>query len=99
MYVTAGLFNIIQKQFEDVSFQCLKMPEEPTSKVDASLLGSLIEAIVTKRNNYRIGLETGFNIPITVTGVIYKLYQNCGTLGELFDKSIFYSPLVNTISK
>lgn len=99
MYVTASLFNIIQKQFEDVSFQGLKMPEEPTSKVDACLLGSLIEAIVTKRNNYRIGLETGFNIPITVTGVIYKLYQNCGTLGELFDKSILYSPLVNTISK
>ena len=35
MYVTASLFNIIQKQFEDVGFQDLKIPEEPTSKVDA----------------------------------------------------------------
>jgi AraC-like DNA-binding protein len=99
MYITASLFNIVQKQFEDVGLQYLKIPEEPTSKVDASFLGSLIETIVLKKNNNRIGLETGFNIPITVTGVIYKLYQNCGTLGELFEKSALYSPLVNTISK
>ena len=99
MYVTASLFNIIQKQFEDVGFQDLKIPEEPTSKVDAFFLGSLIETIVSEKNNNRIGLETGFNIPITVTGVIYKLYQNCSTLGELFDKSVLFSPLVNTVSK
>lgn len=99
MYITASLFNIIHKQFEDVEFQDLKIPEEPTAKVDASFLGSLIETIVSKRKNNRIGLETGFNIPITVTGVIYKLYQNCSTLGELFEKSALYSPMVNTISK
>lgn len=99
MYVTASLFNVVRQQFEDVAFPDLQMSEGATSKIDAETLGVFLESVVSKRNNNRIGLETGFNIPITVTGVIYSLYQNCNTLGELFEKSVLYSPMVNTVSK
>lgn len=104
MYITAGVFNILLKQFEDIAMSdsgvLFSLKTAPlTAKIDAKTFGSFIESIVAKKGNRQIGLERGFLMPITITGIIYQLYQNCNTIGEIFEKSDIYSPIVNTISE
>lgn len=94
MYVTAGLFSILLKQFEDVEVNVpkifstfktdLKTLASPLSRIDAGILGQYFEKIVARKNNHRIGLETGFMLPFMVTGSIFNICRNYTTARELF---------------
>lgn len=103
MYITAGLLVILYNQFGSQGFEGLDVQNvnstRETTQVDAGILGSYIEHLVAKKNNDRLGLEAGFLLPVTVTGIIYKLYQNCSSIKELFEKSSLYSSMVNTVSE
>lgn len=99
MHITASLFVILYNQFgnQGLDIQNTTLVKE-TTPIDAEILGSYIESLVDKRNNDRLGLEAGFLLPVTVIGIIYKLYQSCSSIKELFEKSALYSSMVNTVS-
>lgn len=110
MYVTAGLFNILLKQFEDIDVNIpeifstfktdLKTLESPLSKIDAGILGHYFEKIVAGKNNPRIGLETGFILPFMVTGSIFNICRNYPTARELFAGTFDFTHLTtNDIHK
>lgn len=109
MYITSGFFSILLRQFENVSVDVpkifaefntdIKVLEAPLTKMNVDILGRYIEQIVAKTKNYRIGLDMGFIIPFTVSG-IFNNYKNYATLRELFDAQFDLSyPTVNGINE
>lgn len=110
MYITAGLFSMLQKQFEDVDIDIskifaefrtdIKVLEYPLEKIDAGILGRYFEQIAFKKNNHRIGLETGFLLPFVATGAIFNVCRNKSTMRELFANPLdFEHPIVNGINE
>lgn len=101
MHITAGLLITLYHQFGSQGFAQIDAwaasATKESTQVDADLLGAYIEHLVWQHNQPQLGLEAGFYLPLSVMGVIYKLYQNCHTLGQVFCKSASYSPLVNTV--
>lgn len=108
MYITAGFFNILLKQFEDTDVDIqpifsefktkLNILEHPLTEIDAGILGRYLERIVAKTNNHRIGLETGFMLPFMVTAGIFNICRNSTTVRELFDNPFdFIDPTANDI--
>lgn len=108
MYITAGLFNILLKQFEDVETDIPqlfsefktdpKILESPLAKIDAGILGRYLEQVVIQKNNPRIGLEVGFILPFVVTGGIFNICRNSTTVRELFANPFdFIDPTANDI--
>lgn len=107
MYIAAGFFNILIKQFEETQIDISGIFSEfgknekilinPLAKVDANIFGRFLELLVAKKNNLRIGLETGFTIPFTITGTIFNLYQNISIVREIFDNLDLYDPTANNI--
>ena len=107
MFITAGTFNILLQQanlfgIDEVEvFGALGIDSslfgKTTNKVDSSIVGRFLEYIASQISNIRIGLEMGFNFPVSVMGVILNVYQNCRTLKDVFKKSPLYAPAVNTI--
>lgn len=67
--------------------------------MNVDILGRYIEQIVVKTKNYRVGVDMGFIIPFTVSG-IFNNYKNYATLRELFDAQFDLSyPTVNGINE
>lgn len=107
MYITGSVFNIIRKQFEDMGFDNLDISSmlnidleilnQPTATISSDILGSYIELIINSSCNHRLGLEKGFNVPVTIAGMLYKLYENCATLKEVFEKSDVHTPTINPL--
>ena len=94
MYITAGFFNVFLKHFEHIEVNLPKLfsgfdtdiqiLESPHERFNAGILGQYLEQIVAKTGNPRIGLETGFTIPFSVTGSIYNICRDHKTPRELF---------------
>lgn len=110
MYITAGLFSMLLKQFEDVYIDIPKifsefktdpkMLEYPLEKINAGILGRYFEQIAIKKNNHRIGLETGFIMPFAVIGSIFNVCRNKSTMRDLFANSLdFEHPTINGINE
>lgn len=107
MYITGSVFNIIRKQFEDMGFDNLDISSmlnidleilnQPMATISSDILGSYIELIINSSCNHRLGLEKGFNVPVTIAGMLYKLYENCATLKEVFEKSDVHTPTINPL--
>lgn len=107
MYITSSVFNVIIKQFEDMGFDNLDISSildidseilnQPTATISSDILGSYIELVVNKSCNHRLGLEKGFDVPVTIAGMLYKLYENCATLKEVFEKSDIHTPTINPL--
>ena len=49
--------------------------QNPTSLINANILGVYLEHIVKKTGNTRIGLETGFLLPFVLTGSFFNIYN------------------------
>lgn len=109
MYITSSVFNIVRGQFEDMGLDNsaissvlnidLEELNRPTSTISSDILGSYIELIINKSCNYRLGLERGFSVPVTIAGMMYKLYENCSNLKEVFEKSDVHTPAINPLYK
>lgn len=107
MYITGSVFSIIIKQFEDMGLDNLDISSilgidfeilnQPTAIISSDILGSYVELIVNKSRNHRLGLEKGFDVPVTIAGMLYKLYENCATLKEVFEKSDIHTPTINPL--
>lgn len=107
MYITGSVFTVIRKQFEDMGLDDLaissalnvdlELLNQPTAIISADTLGSYIEWIVDRTSNHRLGLEKGFKVPVTIAGMLYKLYENCATLKEVFEKSDVHTPTINPL--
>ncbi|MCZ2661601.1 helix-turn-helix transcriptional regulator [Parabacteroides sp. APC149_11_2_Y6] len=107
MYITSSVFNIIKKQFEDMGLANfdisstlnidLEILNQPTATISSDILGCYIELIINKSCNHRLGLEKGFEVPVTIAGMLYKLYENCATLKEVFEKSDVHTPTINPL--
>lgn len=101
---------MLLKQFGDVNIDIskifaefrtdLKVLEYPLEKIDAGILGRYFEQIAIKKNNHRIGLETGFMLPFVATGAIFNVCRNRSTMRELFTNSLdFEHPTINGINE
>lgn len=109
MYITGSVFNIIRKQFEDMGLDNLDISSilnvdlealnQPMTTISSDILGSYIELVINRSCNYRLGLEKGFDVPVTIAGMLYKLYENCATLKEVFKKSDIHTPIINPLYK
>jgi len=110
MFLTAGFFNMLTKEFEDVEIDIQRIFSEfktdtnvlgsPLTEIDAGIVGRYYEQVVAKKDNHRIGLETGFRLPFTVTGSLFNICKNYSTAGELFADSFDFShPTATDIHK
>lgn len=107
MYITGSVFNLIRKQFEDVGLDNLEISSklnvdleilnQPMATISSDILGSYIELVINRSGNHRLGLEKGFDVPVTIAGMLYKLYENCTTLKEVFEKSDIHTPTINPL--
>lgn len=107
MYITGSVFNLIRKQFEDMGLDNLEISSnmnvdleilnQPMATISSDILGSYIELVINKSGNHRLGLEKGFDVPVTIAGMLYKLYENCTTLKEVFEKSDIHTPTINPL--
>lgn len=107
MYITGSVFNLIRKQFEDMGLDNLEISsklnvdleilDQPMATISSDILGSYIELVINKSGNHRLGLEKGFDVPVTIAGMLYKLYENCTTLKEVFEKSDIHTPTINPL--
>ncbi|MDU1889884.1 MAG: helix-turn-helix domain-containing protein [Dysgonomonas sp.] len=107
MYISAGLLNILSKQFEDIRINLPKIFAEfganidilknPASKINTNILGKYLELIVLKKKNPRVGLQAGFQIPFNIAGAIFNLYQGRATVREVFDNIDQLDPTENEI--
>lgn len=59
--------------------------QNPTSLINANILGVYLEHIVKKTGNTRIGLETGFLLPFVLTGSFFNIYNQSKTVREIFE--------------
>jgi len=74
MFITAGFLTLLLKHFEDIPVNIsaifsqyntdLHLLDNPVTKIDACIFGEYLEIIVAKSKNNRIGLETGFILPL-----------------------------------
>lgn len=109
MFIISGFFNILFKQFEDTDIDVhkifsdfktdLTVLDDPVKKIDAGILGRYLEQLVFRKNNHRIGLETGFIIPFTLTGAIFNVYHQNDKVYEVFEDLELLDPFVNDISQ
>ncbi|MFV0328834.1 MAG: helix-turn-helix transcriptional regulator [Dysgonomonas sp.] len=109
MQITVGLFNILFYHFNDIgmsekevlSYLKLdpKILNNTTNTIDADIVGLYLELVTEKKNNRRIGLETGFMLPFTITGSIFNHHHNCNTVREVFEDPVLLSIVNNTISE
>lgn len=107
MYITGSVFNLIRKQFEDMGLDNLEISsklnvdleilDQPMATISSDILGSYIELVINRSGNHRLGLEKGFDVPVTIAGMLYKLYENCTTLKEVFEKSDIHTPTINPL--
>lgn len=107
MYITGSVFNHIRKQFEDMGLDNLEISSklnvdleilnQPMATISSDILGSYIELVINRSGNHRLGLEKGFDVPVTIAGMLYKLYENCTTLKEVFEKSDIHTPTINPL--
>lgn len=107
MYITGSVFNLIRKQFEDMGLDNLEISSklnvdleilnQPMATISSDILGSYIELVINRSGNHRLGLEKGFDVPVTIAGMLYKLYENCITLNEVFEKSDIHTPTINPL--
>lgn len=107
MYITGSVFNLIRKQFEDMGLDNLEISSklnvdleilnQPMATISSDILGSYIELVINRSGNHRLGLEKGFDVPVTIAGMLYKLYENCTTLKEVFEKSDIHTPTINPL--
>lgn len=107
MYITGSVFNLIRKQFEDMGLDNLEISSklnvdleilnQPMATISSDILGSYIELVINRSGNHRLGLEKGFDVPVTIAGMLYKLYENCITLKEVFEKSDIHTPTINPL--
>lgn len=106
MYITAGFFNLLLKQFKDVETDIpelftefktdIKTLESPLSKIDAGILGRYLELVVVQKENHRIGLETGFLLPFVVTGSVFNVWREYTTVSGLFSDAFDFTHLTDT---
>ena len=95
MYISAGLLNILIKQFQKPTaefsqlFAQRKFNQDtllnPTTKIDANILGLYLEHVVKQSGNNRIGLETGFLLPFVLIGSMYNIYNRSKNVREIFE--------------
>lgn len=107
MYITGSVFNLIRKQFENMGLDNLEISSklnvdleilnQPMATISSDILGSYIELVINRSGNHRLGLEKGFDVPVTIAGMLYKLYENCITLKEVFEKSDIHTPTINPL--
>lgn len=107
MFISAGLLNILIKQFQTTPAELSKLFAKrkfnlntllnPTTKIDANLLGIYLEYIVKHTHNHRIGLETGFLLPFVLTGSIYNIYNRSKNVREIFENPEPFDPTANDI--
>ena len=89
-----GLANLDISSTLNVDLEILN---QPTATISSDILGCYIELIINRSCNHRLGLEKGFEVPVTIAGMLYKLYENCATLKEVFEKSDVYTPTINPL--
>ena len=85
MFITAGLLNMLLKHFGTTQAEISEILtglkydyailQNPTSLINANILGVYLEHIVKKTGNTRIGLETGFLLPFVLTGSFFNIYN------------------------
>ena len=95
MYISAGLLNILIKQFQTPTAEFSKLFAQrkfnqdtllnPTTKIDANILGLYLEHVVKQSGNNRIGLETGFLLPFVLIGSMYNIYNRSKNVREIFE--------------
>ena len=109
MFITAGFFTLLLKHFEEIPVNIsrifskdntnLHLLDNPVAKIDAGILGEYLEIVVAKSKNNRIGLETGFILPFTMTGAIFNIYHPSTNVREIFQNIDSFDPIINTISQ
>ena len=107
MYIVAGFFNILIKHFEDTGIDVpglfsrfggnANVLKNPVARVDANIFGRYLEMVVEKTGNNRIGLESGFIIPFTITGTIFNLYHGNSVVSEIFENLDLFDTTANDI--
>ena len=71
--------------------------QNPTSLIDANILGVYLDHILLKTGNTRIGLETGFLLPFVLTGSFFNIYNQSKTVREIFENENPFDPAINSI--
>lgn len=108
MYITAGLLNMLLKHFRSSKAEIsgileslghdFSILQNPTSKIDANIVGRYLEYMVAKTGNSRIGLETGFLLPFVLTGTFFNIFNKSRTVREIFFKNEEpFDPALNNI--
>lgn len=107
MYITAAFFNILARQLETEGIELsaifrrfgsdIRETENPAARIRADIFGYWLEEVVRISGNERIGLETGFEIPLSFTENIPGLYSNSRTVSDVFNNKRLLSPETNTI--
>mgnify|MGYP005852097921 CR=1 FL=1 len=107
MFFTAGLLNMLLKHFGTTEAEISQiwtglkfegaLLQNPTSHIDANILGRYLEHIVKKTGNPRIGLETGFLLPFVLTGSFFNIYHQSKTVREIFENENPFDPAINDI--
>lgn len=107
MFITAGLLNMLLKHFGTTQAEISEilaglkydytLLQNPTSYIDANILGVYLEYIVKKTGNPRIGLETGFLLPFVLTGSFFNIYNQSKTVREIFENENPFDPAINNI--
>lgn len=107
MFITAGLLNMLLKHFGTTQAEISEILtglkydyailQNPTSLIDANILGVYLEHIVKKTGNTRIGLETGFLLPFVLTGSFFNIYNQSKTVREIFENENPFDPAINNI--
>jgi len=107
MFIAAGLLSLLIRQFHSTQEEISKLFVgkkfnfddllNPTTKIDASVLGEYLEYVVRNNNNDRIGLETGFLLPFVLTSSIYNIYNCSKTVREIFENPEPFEPTANNI--
>ena len=107
MFITAGLLNMLLKHFGTTQAEISEILtglkydyailQNPTSLINANILGVYLEHIVKKTGNTRIGLETGFLLPFVLTGSFFNIYNQSKTVREIFENENPFDPAINNI--
>ena len=65
-----GLDNLDISSMPQVDLEILN---QPAATIPSDILGSYIELVINRSCNHRLGLEKGFEVPVTIAGMLYKL--------------------------
>ena len=109
MYIISGLFNIIYAQYQELDIELNTIFKEsgvdidklnnPISKLDIGIFGRYIEQVVKQTKNNRVGLETGFRIPFTLTATFFNLYRKSNHVRDLFAELGKYDSTTNNLTR